>query len=382
MKPLEGLLVLDFSQFLSGPSAALRLADLGARVIKIERKGYGDPCRQLSLKNLKLEGDSILFHTINRNKESYVVDLQNAEDRVKVEKLITRADVLIENFQPGTMEKFGLSYEHVKKLNPRLVYGRISGYGEEGPWRDKADQDILVQALSGLTWLNGNQDQPPTPFGLAVADMLAAAHLVQGILACLIRRGQTDSGDLVEVSLLESILQFQFEVLTTHLNDGGKQPNRSKINNAHAYLAAPYGIYETKDGYIALAMGSVVRLGELLECPSVAAYTDPKTWFSHRDEIKQLLADHLLTRTTKEWLSILEAGGYWCADVYQWDRLLMHDGFKVLNMVQEVHRLNGSSMKTTRCPIRIDGKKLVSAKGAPCLGEHNEDIDSEFFLPN
>ena len=264
MKPLEGLLVIDFSQFLSGPSAALRMADMGARVIKIERPGQGDLCRQLYISNLTLDGDSTLFHSINRNKESFAADLKNPADLAKVRKLLESADVMIQNFRPGVIEKVGLGYEAVRTLNPRLVYGEVTGYGTTGPWRNKPGQDLLVQSLSGLPYLNGDADQPPVPFGLAVADMMAGAHLVQGILALLIRRGITNRGGKVEVSLLESTLDLQFEVLTTYLNDGGQLPQRSAVNNAHAYLGAPYGIYATSDGYLALAMGSITRLGELL----------------------------------------------------------------------------------------------------------------------
>ncbi|MFD0677644.1 MULTISPECIES: CaiB/BaiF CoA transferase family protein [unclassified Paenibacillus] len=381
MKPLEGLVVLEFCQFLSGPSAGLRLADLGARVIKIERPGTGDLCRQLILNNLELNGESALFQTINRNKESFSADLKNTGDLEAVKKLIANADVLIENFRPGTMEKLGLDYESVQSLNPRIVYSSVTGYGRVGPWKGKPGQDLLVQSLSGLTWLNGNSDQPPMPFALAVADILTGAHLVQGILACLVRRGITGEGGLVEVSLLESILDFQFEVLTTFLNDGGEQPVRSSINNAHAYLGAPYGVYETADGYIALAMGSVVRLGELLECPEVVAFTDSKEWFTRRDEIKRLLAAHLKNKTTQDWLNVLEPADYWSADVYQWDQLLNHEGFKVLDMILEVSRPGETTLKTTRCPIRINGEKLKSPKGAPRIGEDNSTIKVDFGLP-
>jgi CoA:oxalate CoA-transferase len=381
MKPLQGLLVLDLSQFLAGPSAALRLADLGARVVKIERPGTGDLCRQLYISNLELDGDSTLFHSINRNKESFAADLKKAADRAQVEKLIRRADVLVHSYRPGVIEKFGLEYEAVRGINPRLVYGHITGYGQEGPWRNKPGQDLLAQSLSGLAWLNGNSGQPPTPFGLATADMLAGAHLVQGVLACLVRRGVTGKGGLVEVSLLESVLDYQFEVLTTHLNDGGKQPQRSAFNNAHAYLGAPYGIYSTSDGYIALAMGSVPRLGQLLGCSdALAPYEDPKSWFARRDEIKQILAEHLKTQTTEHWLSILEPADVWCSDVFTWPKLLQHEGFRVLDMIQQVSRSNGASLRTTRCPIRIDGEIYKSAKGAPKTGENTEAIDREFQL--
>lgn len=376
-KPLEGLLVLDFAQFLSGPSAALRLADLGARVIKVERPDGGDLCRRLYVSNLELDGDSTLFHSINRNKESISADLKNPDDLKLIRTLIKKADVMIQNFRPGVIERIGLHYEAVREWNPRIVYGEITGYGKTGPWSGKPGQDLLVQSLSGLAWLNGNADQPPVPFGLSVADMFAGAHLVQGILACLVRRSVTGKGGLVEVSLLESILDFQFEVLTTHMNDGGKLPERSAINNANAYLGAPYGIYETQDGYIALAMGSVVRLGQLLECEQLEQFHDPSSWFTHRDGIKAILKKHMKSRSTAEWISCLEPADYWCADVLNWKQLLEHEAFRQLSMTQQTVNGSGAMLTTTRCPIRIDGNLLLSPVGAPKIGEHNGRIQAE-----
>ncbi|MBP7143400.1 MAG: CoA transferase [Opitutaceae bacterium] len=380
MKPLEGLLVLDFAQFLAGPWAATRLADLGARVIKIERPGSGDICRHLYISNLSLDGDSTLFHSINRNKQSYAADLKDPADLAKVRQLVAQADVLIQNFRPGVMERLGLGTSECEKLNPRLVTGVVTGYGAEGPWRDKPGQDLLAQSLSGLTWLNGNADQPPMPFGLSVADLTASAHLVQGILAALVRRGSTGRGALVEVSLLESALDLQFEVITTYLNDGGKAPERSSINNANAYLGAPYGIYATADGHLALAMGSVITLGELLELPPLAAYTEPQSWFTQRDEIKRHLAQHLRTRPTRHWLARLEPAGYWCAEVLDWAGLWQTEAFAALDFVQTVRRDNGPAMRTTRCPIRIDHHRYTSDRGAPKVGQHTQEIQSEFKL--
>jgi len=380
MLPLAGLVVLDMSQFLAGPSCALRLADLGARVIKIERPHGGDLCRQLYISNLALDGDSTLFHSINRNKESYAADLKHPDDVARVKQLITQADVIIQNFRPGVVERLGLDYTSVTAINPRIIYGSITGYGTQGPWRDKPGQDLLIQSLSGLAWLNGNADQPPTPFGLAVADLMTGAHLAQGILAALVRRGIRGVGAHVEVSLLESVLDLQFEVLTTHLNDGGKLPERSTLNNAHAYLGAPYGIYATADGFLALAMGSLPTLATLIECPALAQFTDPNTWFSQRDHIKAVLADHLRSQPTTYWLTRLEAADYWCADVFDWQRLLRHEGFTVLNMVQRVERAPGVSMATTRCPIRIDGQLLTSSRGAPTIGADTMHINHDFGL--
>ena len=267
MKPLEGILVLDLSQYLAGPSASLRLADLGARVIKIERPNSGDGSRKMSLKNLVADGDSVLFHTINRNKESFCCDLKSEQDLEMLKKLIKKADVLIENFRPSVMKKIGLDYSVVSKINPQIVYATVTGYTATGEWVNKPGQDLLVQSMSGLAWLNGDASQPPTPFALSVADSYAGVHLAQGIMACLFRRFKTNKGGLVEVSLLESVLDMQFEGITTYLNNGHELPKRSNFQNAHAYLSAPYGIYQTKDGYIAIAMGSVIDLGKYIDIP-------------------------------------------------------------------------------------------------------------------
>ncbi len=380
MKPLEGLLVLDFSQFLAGPAAATRLADLGARVIKIERPGSGDICRQLYITNLKLDGDSTLFHSINRNKQSFAADLKNPEHLEQVRKLVSKADVLIQNFRPGVMERIGLGYEQVRQLNPRIVYGIVTGYGSTGPWAGLPGQDLLAQARSGLVWLSGDADRPPTPMGLAVCDLAASAHLVQGLLACLVRRGISGVGGKVEVSLLESILDMQFELTTTFLNDGGKLPERSTINNGHAYLGAPYGVYRTADGYLALAMGSVTALGELLELPALAAFPDPDSWFTHRDAIKALIRDHLPGQPTQHWLDRLVPADYWCAEVLDWRQLFGHPAFAELDWVMEITREDGPTMKTTRCPITIDGERFKPELGAPRVGQHSETIRREFGL--
>lgn len=379
-RPLHGLTVLDFSQFLAGPSCALRLADMGARVIKIERPAIGDLGRQLYISNLELDGDSTLFHSINRNKLSFAADLKNADDLEAVHALIARADVMIQSFRPGVIERLGLDYATVHALNPRLVYGSVTGYGPDGPWRAKPGQDLLAQSISGLTWLTGDADHGPVPVGLAIADMLAGAHLVQGILALLVRRGISGAGGHAEVSLLESVLDFQFEVITTYLNDGGRLPQRSAVCGAHAYLAAPYGIYPTADGYLALAMNPVPRLGDLLGIPALVSRTDPASWFDDRDAIKEILRRHLATQTTAHWLAILEPADIWCSDVFTWDQLFAHDGFRGLGMIQHVARNNGAALETTRCPIRIDGGILTSAVGAPSVGQHTAALRVEMRM--
>ncbi|GES44336.1 CoA transferase [Rhizobium dioscoreae] len=378
--PLAGLVVVDMSQFLSGPYCSLRLMDLGARVIKIERPGGGDLSRRLYLSDDE-SGDSTIFHAINRSKESLAVDLKNERDMSALRKLVSKADVLIQNFRPGVIERLGLDYEAASKLNPRLVYCSISGYGEEGPWVGRPGQDLLAQSRSGVMWLNGDEGQGPVPFGLAIGDMLAGAAAAQGILAALVRRGVTGEGGLVETSLLEALVDLQVEVLSVHMNNGYKLPERSHVRSAHAYLSAPYGVYPAADGYLAIAMTPISKLADLLGIDELAAYRDhEKSWFTARDEIKALIAARIASRNVDDWLAILEPADIWCAKVLNWPELLGSEGFRVLDMLQTVGRDDGVSLRTTRLPIRIDGQRPKFERAAPHVGEHNAALWEEFDL--
>ncbi len=379
--PLSGLVVIDMSQFLSGPYCSLRLLDLGARVIKIERPDGGDLSRRLYLSDTEIGGDSTIFHAINRGKESLAIDLKNEADLGALKKLLATADVLIQNFRPGVIERLGLDHAAVRALNPRIVYASISGYGEEGPWVSRPGQDLLAQSRAGVMWLNGDADQGPVPFGLAVGDMLAGAACAQGILAALVRRGITGQGAHVETSLLEALIDFQFEVLTTHLNDGRRLPRRSSFRSAHAYLSAPYGVYAAKDGYLAIAMTPIPRLADLMQIAALDPYRDtPASWFKERDRIKRLIAEVVATRTVDAWLAVLEPADIWCARVLNWEEMLASDGFKVLDMLQTVTRSDGVSIDTTRSPLRIDGKRANVTEAAPLVGAHSAAIRAEFGL--
>ena len=380
-RPLEGLLVLEFCQFLAGPSAGLKLADLGARVIKIERPGSGDACRQLSIKNIFVEEDSLLFHTINRNKESYAADLKNPEDLAKLKQLIAKADIMTHNFRPGVMEKIGLDYQSVQLINPQLIYGVVTGYGKEGPWAGKPGQDLLVQSVSGLTYLSGSAIDGPVPFGLSVSDIMCGNHLAQGVMAALIKRAKTNKGVLVEVSLLESVLDVQFEVITTYLNDGGKLPNRSMVKgSAHAYLSAPYGMYETADGYLALAMGSLPEICQLIDCDITDLYTDTHSAFENRDLLIERLAETFKKQPSRLWLERLERHGIWCAEVLNYQSATALNNYEYLQIEQQLDLGNAKQIRTTVSPIRLDHEKLFAAKAAPKLGFDTAAINNEFDI--
>ncbi len=379
--PLDGILVVDFSQFLSGPLCSLKLADLGARVIKIERPGQGDLCRTLYLSDTEIGGTNSLFHAINRNKESMTADLRDEGDRAMLRDLVSRADVVLQNFRPGVIERQGFGYDNVRHLNPGVVYGSVSGYGEDGPWAGLPGQDLLAQARSGLMWLTGSAGDPPMPMGLAAADMLAGNALAQGVLAALVRKARTGVGGLVQTSLLEALLDFQFEVLTTHLNDGGRLPQRSAVNGAHAYLGAPYGVYRTADGWLALAMTpSLAQLAGLLDLGGLEAwYDDPRQAMRDRDAIKTILAAGLARQTTAHWLAVLQPADIWCAEVLDWPGLMASDAFQRLGMIQRIDSPS-ASLDTLRGPIRLDGAALTHPRAAPDLGQHRAAIIQEFGL--
>jgi CoA:oxalate CoA-transferase len=375
MKPLQGLVVVEFAQYLSGPFAGLKLADLGARVIKIERPGTGDPCRALHI-SAPVQGENTLFHAINRGKESLTADLRDPTDRARLTALIAQADVLIQNFRPGVIDRQGFGHDTCRQINPRLVYGSISGFGDTD-WRDLPGQDLLAQSRSGLVWLTGSRDDPPVPMGLAVADMLAGEALAQGILAALVGRATTGQGAHVETSLIEALLSFQFEVLTTHLNDGHQPPTRAAQGGAHAYIGAPYGLYRTADGWLALAMTpSLKGLGDLMGI-DLGPYEGQG--LQQRDAIKTAIAAVTPTRTTADWLALLQPADIWCAEVMDWPALRTHPVWAQLGM-QHRFGAEGFAFDGIAGPLRLNGARPVGTGAAPRLGADTARITTDFGL--
>jgi CoA:oxalate CoA-transferase len=366
--PLDGLRVLDFSQFLAGPYAALKLADMGADVVKVERIGTGDLSRHLYLTDTRIGGESTIFHAINRNKRSVAVDMKSDTDRAAIRELVRGADVVLQNFRPGVMDRLGFGYDAVRAINPKVVYGSVTGYGTEGPWVDLPGQDLLAQARSGMMWLTGSASDGPVAVGLPIGDVLAGAALAHGVLAMLFRRERHGIGGLVETSLMEVLADLQFELLTTWLNDGGRMPKRSGQNPAHAYLAAPYGVYATADGHVAIAMGKLDILAGITGLDSQTAALDP---FIARDRIKAGLAAALVTKPTADWMQAFIAADIWAAPVLDWRELVATGMMETLDMLQEVER-GEVRLTTTRLPIKFDGQRPIATRAAPALGDAND----------
>jgi crotonobetainyl-CoA:carnitine CoA-transferase CaiB-like acyl-CoA transferase len=224
---------------------------------------------------------------------------------------------------------------------------------------------------------------PPIPVGIAVADIFTSVHIAHGVTALLLRRERTGVGGHVESSLIESMLDLQFELLSAHIFDEKVVVNRGAKNSAHAFLPAPYGLYATSDGYLAIAMNPIPKLGELLGI-DLSAYEDPATWWSHQEEIMAILSEKLATASTESWLAILDAADVWCAPVLTLSELVEHEGFSGLDMLQETSRRSKDGAEeilipTTRSPLRFDGRTLKSSKGAPHVGEDTESIRAELL---
>lgn len=361
--PLAGTVVLDFSQFLAGPVAALRLADLGARVVKIERPRTGEIGRTLAFAGRRADGDTLSFHAMNRNKEAVVADLKDPHDLARVKALVARADVLIENFRPGVMTRIGLGYPDARELNPALVYASASGYGGTGPWASRPGQDLLAQAVSGATWSAGADR--PVPVGLSLADHLMSCHLAQGVTALLVRQARTGRGGLVETSLLEGMLDLQASRLTHVTADAGLPPEDARP------VRAASGVFATADGYVALASVPLEQLARHVDDRGLAARRGVP---GEESRVRATVEQALRRDTTAAWLDRLDAAGGWCSPVRTLEEMLDSPEFAATGMTQQVERpaRPGAApvrLTTTRSPVRIDGEILRHGRGAPRLGE-------------
>ncbi len=379
--PLDGVLVVDFSQFLAGPYASLRLLDMGARVIKVENPDGGDLCRSHYLSETEVDGDSTLFHAINRGKQSIALNLKTAEGLESARKLMAQADIVIQNFRPGVMDRLGVGYATAAAIKPDIIYGSISGYGAADVWADAPGQDLLAQARSGIMWLSGNSDDGPVPLGLPIADIAAGAALAQGLLGALFRHARTGRGAHVETSLLEALIDLQFEFLTTYRNNGLVPPERLQRGSAHGYLAAPYGVYPTSEGFLAIAMTPLPALAEALgKTDLFADLREPHAAFQSRDEIYRRIERHLRTRPARDWEADLSAKQVWCAEVVGWDELTAMGAFDRLGIHSVIGHASSSKLETMRSPIRLDGQRPSATVGAPLLNAHATEIRKEFDL--
>ncbi len=373
--PLEGLVIADFTQLAQGPFATQMLGDMGAEIIKIEPP-KGDWMRHWSMANLYLEGEGISFLSFNRNKRSICLDLKHPRGKEVALRLIERADVVVENFRPGVMDRLGLGYDTLKERFPRLIYCASAGWGQTGPYVKRPGQDLLVQALAGVGYLNGNADDPPQGVGVGLADFTAGFHIVYGILAALYARERTGRGQRVDVNLLNSIMNLHIQEYGVYLNGGGL-PQRSRSGIPGPYLGAPYGFYQTKDGYIAIAMNPINKLARLVGVPGYETCTASQV-MEGRDEIRADFQKAFLTKTTQEWLDILLAEDIWCGPVYTFADVEQDPQVAANEIIVEWEHPKAGRVRGIGIPVKFSETPGEIKRPAPLVGQHTVEILKEF----
>ncbi len=369
---LQGVRVLSFTQFLLGPSGVQFLADLGADVIKIEPPGGTLWERNWSGADLYLNGVSAFFLLAHRNQRSLTLDLKRPEGQAAARRLIAGADVLVQNFRPGVMDRLGLGWEAARGLNPRLIYVSASGFGAASAWRERPGQDLLLQALSGLASISGRAGQPPTPVGTAVVDQHGAVLLALGVLAALLERGRTGQGLHVEVSMLRAALDLQLEILGYVLN--GARLERSATSLASTFHPGPYGIYETKDGWLALSMTTMPVLQEVFQLPELAPYAATTYNFAAREAIARILEPVLRQRPTAEWLDLLVPRGVWAAPVLTHADMLAHPELGGADVIEEIEHPVAGRVRVLRFPLELSSGRAVVRRPPPMPGEHSAEV--------
>jgi crotonobetainyl-CoA:carnitine CoA-transferase CaiB-like acyl-CoA transferase len=368
---LKNVKVLSFTHFLQGPSATQFLADLGADVIKIESI-TGAYERHWSGAEAYLNGESVFYLLAGRNQRSLSINLRSDEGKEIISKLLLEADVIIENFRPGVMDRLGFGYEEVKKVNPRIVYCSCSGFGSTGPYRDRPGQDLLIQALSGLASLNGRKSDPPTMVGSAIVDQHAAVLAVVGILAALFERHTTGIGKKVESNLLSAALDLQIEPFIYYLN-GVKLYDRSETGISSKFHQAPYGVFETKDGFLCLSLTSTDILAKVFEDDLFLEWTRDDQ-FKKREEVNARVVQHIKEKTTAEWFDIFDRYQVWYAPVNSYEQVEKDPQVNWNECITTIDHPVAGTVRLLNHPIRYNGESLKDHRVPPKLGQHTEEI--------
>jgi crotonobetainyl-CoA:carnitine CoA-transferase CaiB-like acyl-CoA transferase len=370
---LEGLTVLDLSSHLSGPYCAMLLADHGADVIKIERPGRGDEARAMPP---FIAGEGAPFMTWNRNKRSVTLDLKSEAGAEALRKLARQADILVENFRPGTLDRLGLGWPELSALNPRLIYGAISGFGQTGPWRDRGGFDLVTQGMSGLMSVCGPADGPPHRLPIALSDIAAGMHLAVGILAAVEARHRTGLGQMVEASLLDSAISFGvYEA--AHVFATAERPPR--IGQAHRG-SSPYQVFETADGWITVGAAQQnfwEALCRLLDAPDLRddpRFRTNRDRVAHNDLLVGLLGQRFRQHGSDHWLDALEEAGIPAGPVLDFAEALSHPQTIAREMVVEVQHAIAGPTRTLGVPAKLSATPGTVRTAAPALGEHTREV--------
>jgi crotonobetainyl-CoA:carnitine CoA-transferase CaiB-like acyl-CoA transferase len=381
--PLAGIHVLDVSRVLAGPYATMVMGDLGAEVIKVERPRVGDDSREWGPPFVGPEGqqESTYFLSTNRNKRSVTLDLKDADDRELFDRMLVWADVLVENFRPGVMDRLGLSSKFLQRINPELIVLTITGFGSTGPERDRVAYDQILQAEGGVMSVTGNGPGEPLRVGVPIADLTAGLFGIIGVLAALHERARSGRGQRVETSLLAGQIAIHAFQGTRYLvADEVPEPT----GNQHPTVS-PYGTFRAADGQIILAVGNEVtwrRFAELLEIPPDSPrYVGNESRVAHRDELKELIEQRLGKRSVAEWIKVFADHGVPAGEVKTLDRVYGSEQVRDQGLVIEVSHSTLGEISLPGRPLRFEGSPLGPAAPPPVLGEHSEEVRARFQHP-
>jgi crotonobetainyl-CoA:carnitine CoA-transferase CaiB-like acyl-CoA transferase len=371
--PLAHIRVLDFTALVQGPMATQIFGDLGADVIKFERPG-GEWMRHWGILNGKSHGEMDSFLAFNRNKRSVTVDLKDETVRARILELAREADVVVENFRAGVMGRLGLGYDDFRAVNPGIIYCSSSGYGQTGPYHKRPGQDLLIQGLSGLMFLTGRGDDPPTACGVGISDQYTALHIAIGVLAAIAHRERTGEGQKIEVDLFSCTVALQQQELTYYMGHG-ELPPRAIENLGSVWATAPFGIYATSNGSISIAMTPCPVLSEALDLPFLLQFDDLDKMVANRADIYSHLSEHFIRDTSEHWIEVLLEHDVWCAPVQTYEQLMDDPQVAHNKLFWDVPVGDGEgTFRTPGSPITFSRTPASIRYGVPRAGQHTEEL--------
>jgi len=374
--PLAGLRVLDLTRVLAGPTCTQMLGDLGAEIIKIEKPGAGDDTRGFAPPYIPETRESAYFVGVNRNKQSVTVDIARPEGQAIVHRLLGVCDILAENFKVGALAKYGLAWEQVKEAHPALIYCSITGFGQTGPYAPRPGYDSLVQAMGGVMSLTGEPDGPPQKVGIPVADLFAGLYGCIGILAALRHREQTGQGQRIDIGMLDAHVAWLANQAMNYLATGENPP---RLGNQHPNIV-PYQVFPTRDGHIVLSVGNDPTFVRFCKAVGQEALLEDERFATNAARVanRQLVTDTLTpvmrTRTTTEWVEMLEALKIGCGPINTLEKVFADPQVQARECVVEMAHGSGQRVKVVANPVRLSATPPAYRSPPPLLGEHTEAI--------
>ncbi len=378
MKPLEGLVVLDLTRVLAGPYCSMMLADFGANIIKIEPPEVGDDSRHFGPFVGK---ESAYFMSLNRNKRSITLNFKKEAHIELFREMVKQADVVLENYRPGTMEKFGLGYDELKQINPKIIYAACSGFGHSGPYMDKPAYDIVVQAMGGIMSITGAEGGEPTRVGASIGDIIAGMFTAYGVMLGLFHRQNTGEGQKVDVGMLDCQLAVLENAIARYTTSGVAP---APLGNRHPSIT-PFASFTAKDGHIIVGAGNErlwEKLCTLIGCPELIKDERFNNNGNRTNNVKELMAllnTIFINKTINEWLTLLEDAGLPCAPINTIDKIVNDPHIKAREMMVEVEHPVAGNLKMAGVPVKMSLTPGKVEYHAPLLGQHNAEILKEMF---